>query len=71
MKQITKNRDKGGFESFSRFCIDCGLKKGIYDDGPQVQEIDGPVYWKCGSCLTLTKEFCFVCTCLEFGFVIV
>ena len=65
VKQVTKKRDKGNDQSVSRFCIDCGLSKGIYSGGKQVVRADGLglVYVKCSCCLTLKRMwFCFGCT---------
>lgn len=60
MKQVTKKRNKGGTQSRSRFCLDCGLR--AYTAGQQVQKTNGDTFWKCGSCNYLKRhEFCFVC----------
>jgi len=61
VRQVTKKRGKGNVQSFSRFCIDCGLSKGIYSRGQQVQKTDHSVYWKCSSCITLKDSFCYTC----------
>lgn len=59
VKQVTKKRDKGNVQSFCRFCIDCGLSKGIYSAGQQVVRADGLglVYVKCSRCLALKRTW--------------
>lgn len=63
-------RAKGHAESDRRFCVDCGVRKGIYQPG-QMIDINGTTHFICGLCrqmcgLGLYCTLCASCQrCLE------
>lgn len=57
---------------WTRFCLDCGGRKGIYIPGNKVRMANGATYWKCFYCVELKDGlFCTTCQlcqdCLHLG----
>lgn len=69
-KQVKAKRGKGHAESDRRFCVDCGVRKGIYQPG-QMIDINGITHFVCGLCRQLCGSglYCTLCgacqRCLE------
>ncbi|KAL5364282.1 hypothetical protein BJX96DRAFT_157081 [Aspergillus floccosus] len=69
-KQVKAKRAKGHAESDRRFCLDCGIKKRIYQPG-QMIDINGITHFVCGLCRQMCGSglyctFCGSCQrCLE------
>lgn len=60
-KQIKKSYGKGNTKSFSRFCVECGVKKGIYSPGSRVDK-DGVDMIYCRECRRIREvRFCSHC----------
>ena len=65
-KQTSQKRSKGHKLGTSRFCIECGVAKGIYSPGSEIIKVDGSSYWKCLFCpVPREGRFCHSCGLCE------
>jgi hypothetical protein len=64
-KQVKAKRGKGHAESDRRFCVDCGVKKRIYQPGQKVI-VNGKTRYVCGLCRSLFSLgfSCWRCGCV-------